>query len=105
VGRVTVFYTEERPASDEGPFLKEERRLIDTIAEQLGFFLLHDQLKQVFQEQLQADVSRKAEWDVILNLLKRTDPDLLSRITRKMVNFLRWSGILPVALLLAAAPS
>ena len=105
VGRVTVFYTEERPASDEGPFLKEERRLIDTIAEQLGFFLLHDQLKQVFQEQLQADVNRKAEWDVILNLLKRTDPDLLSRITRKMVNFLRWSGIQEVEALLAQSAS
>jgi len=27
---------EDRPASDEGPFLKEERNLIDAIARQLG---------------------------------------------------------------------
>jgi hypothetical protein len=92
VGRVTVFYTEERPASDEGPFLKEERRLIDTIAEQLGFYILHDQLKQVFHESLETKGSRKTEWAVILDLLKRTDPELLTRITRKMVNTLGWSG-------------
>jgi len=48
VGQISVYYTEERPRSDEGPFLKEERRLINTIAEQLGFHFLHEQLKQVF---------------------------------------------------------
>jgi len=29
VGEVAVFYSEERPAADEGPFLKEERILIE----------------------------------------------------------------------------
>ncbi len=101
VGRVTVFYTEERPASDEGPFLKEERRLIDTIAEQLGFYVLHDQLKQVFHERLEAEGGRRAEWAVILDLLKRTDPELLTRITRKMVNYLGWSGIAEIDSVLA----
>ncbi len=36
VGRVEVCYLEERPARYEGPFLKEERDLLDAIAEQLG---------------------------------------------------------------------
>lgn len=31
-GTVEVFYTREMPLSDEGPFLKEERHLIDSIA-------------------------------------------------------------------------
>jgi pyruvate,water dikinase len=93
VGRISVYYTEERPRSDEGPFLKEERKLINTIAEQLGFHFLHEQLKQVFQEQLQAGATRAGDWVIILDLLKRTDPDLLMRITRKMVNYLGWSGI------------
>jgi two-component system nitrate/nitrite sensor histidine kinase NarX len=35
-GAVQVCYLERRPASDEGPFLKEERLLIKAIAEQLG---------------------------------------------------------------------
>ncbi|KKM53085.1 hypothetical protein LCGC14_1554350 [marine sediment metagenome] len=36
IGRVEVRYLEERPESDEGPFLKEERSLINAIAEELG---------------------------------------------------------------------
>jgi DNA-binding CsgD family transcriptional regulator len=33
VGEVTVFYLEERPSADEGPFLKEERTLLDAVAD------------------------------------------------------------------------
>lgn len=36
VGVVEVCYREERPESDEGPFLKEERSLIEAIAQKLG---------------------------------------------------------------------
>ncbi len=36
VGEVAVFYREEMPAADEGPFLKEERALLDAVAEQIG---------------------------------------------------------------------
>jgi PAS domain S-box-containing protein len=36
VGTVEVCYTEERPQSDEGPFLEEKRDLIDSIGERLG---------------------------------------------------------------------
>ena len=35
-GEVEVSYLEERPEIDEGPFSKEERLLIDTVARQLG---------------------------------------------------------------------
>ncbi|UCG39633.1 MAG: hypothetical protein JSV00_05280, partial [bacterium] len=35
-GEVTVCYLEERPASFEGPFLHEERVLLDAIAERVG---------------------------------------------------------------------
>ena len=36
VGEVGVFYMEECPAADEGPFLAEERALLDAVAEQIG---------------------------------------------------------------------
>lgn len=36
VGEVEVFYSEEAPPEDEGPFLREERLLLDAIAEQIG---------------------------------------------------------------------
>ncbi len=35
-GRIEVGYLEERPQADEGPFLKEERMLINAIAERTG---------------------------------------------------------------------
>ena len=35
-GEVSVAYAAAHPDADEGPFLKEERRLIDAIAERLG---------------------------------------------------------------------
>ncbi len=36
VGEVTILYLEERPPADEGPFLKEERALLDALAERIG---------------------------------------------------------------------
>jgi len=36
VGEVGIFYLEERPPADEGPFLQEERALLDAVAEQIG---------------------------------------------------------------------
>jgi DNA-binding CsgD family transcriptional regulator len=36
VGEVSIFYLEECPPADEGPFLKEERVLLDALAERIG---------------------------------------------------------------------
>ena len=94
VGTITVIYTRERPDEDEGPFLKEERKLINTIAEQLGYYLLNERLREVFDEEGQPPTEdRQAEWWVILNLLRRTDPKLLIRVSRKMVNYLGWNKV------------
>jgi hypothetical protein len=92
-GKICVSYIEERPIADEGPFLKEERKLIDTIAEQFGLYLLHKQLKAIFEGQEIKDEEQKTEWLVIIDLLRRTDPNLLIRVSRRMVNYLFWNGI------------
>ena len=42
VGAVEVIYREEQPAADDGPFLVEERALIDSLAEMLAAYLEHD---------------------------------------------------------------
>ena len=39
IGSIEVCYLQERPESDEGPFLKEERSLINAIAERLGYVI------------------------------------------------------------------
>jgi len=36
VGEVAIFYLEECPPTDEGPFLAEERALLDALADQVG---------------------------------------------------------------------
>lgn len=36
VGRIEVGYLEKRPECDEGPFLREERHLLDAVADHLG---------------------------------------------------------------------
>jgi pyruvate,water dikinase len=93
IGEIEVFYSANMPEEDEGPFLKEERKLINTISEQLGYYLLNHQLREVFEQQHQMEQDRKAEWRAILNMLRRTDPKLLVRISRKMISYLCSSGI------------
>ncbi|MDP8299621.1 MAG: PAS domain S-box protein [Candidatus Tantalella remota] len=53
VGTVEVYYLEERPECYEGPFLKEERKAINTLGEQFGRIIMH----KGAQERLQ-----KIEW-------------------------------------------
>ena len=59
----------------------------------MGLHLLHQQLKVVFEEQKQSGKEKKAEYLVILDMLRQTDPKLLIRLSRKMVNYLCWTGI------------
>ncbi len=93
VGRISVSYTAEMPKLDEGPFLREERRLINTIADQVGYLLLHRRLSGFFEQQPVTDTGPKASWWAILNMLKNTDPRLLMHVTRKMINVLCWKRI------------
>lgn len=94
IGSIDVVYTEERPAADEGPFLKEERKLINTIGERTERRIFHERLKSVFEKgDVQRTPHQGSQSGTIIDLLKRTDPKLLGRITRKMLYNLSWSGI------------
>lgn len=50
IGEVTIFYTEERPASDEGPFLKEERELLDEVARRIGSIAIRISAEKELQQ-------------------------------------------------------
>lgn len=93
VGQISVCYLEEKPEFDEGPFLTEERRLINTIADQVGNYLLQNRLQDVFEKQSKTDNGNGAGWRVVLSLLKKTDPDLLITVARKMVHHMCDHGI------------
>ncbi len=49
-GRLEVYYLEERPPADEGPFLKEERNLIDEVARSLGEMVERQELEQLQED-------------------------------------------------------
>jgi putative nucleotidyltransferase with HDIG domain len=53
VGTVVVYYLEERPQRDEGPFLKEERNLINIIAGRLGEIIERKQGEVELQQSYQ----------------------------------------------------
>jgi PAS domain S-box-containing protein len=50
-GKVEIYYLEKRPEQDEGPFLKEERRLLDAMAERLGWIVERKQLEEETKHQ------------------------------------------------------
>jgi pyruvate,water dikinase len=96
-GRISVYYTQEMPGGDDGPFLKEETKLLQTIADRLGHFIMFKTMRQMFQEYKTAEQEisehKSEEWRVVLNLLQKTDKNLYLNLSRKMFNLLFWSGI------------
>ena len=97
VGAVEVFYSRHFSKVDEGPFLKEERRLIDAVAALLSQYLTTRRLRgMVRQWHLALDqppiTDDRNDWRIIVEFLRRTDPHLLQRISRRMTNHLVWQG-------------
>lgn len=101
IGSLEVYYLEEKPIFDEGPFLLEERRLIDAIAGLIGTYVSESNIKEELEEQKKKldmyqktltgetiSETRKQDWEVVIDLLLKTDPRTLLRITRKMVYYL-----------------
>ena len=97
IGGVTVYYTLELPAADHGPFLAEELKLIQTIAERLGHYIMYKKMREITAEweTSQSNNVRKTqrEWRFVLGMLKQTDRSLYYNISRKMLNHLSWSGV------------
>ncbi len=97
IGWIKIFYLEKIPKSNEGPFLKEERRVLDTIAKRVSDHLMYQNLRSVFGDTNKTTALRtrkeENEWHIVLDLLKKTDPDVFVRISRRMLNHLVWKGI------------
>jgi len=96
LGRIFVSYRTPTPEGDCGPFLKGEVKLIQTIAERLGHFILHQRLRQMYEEMSEeryALAEVKESWRIALDLLRNTDQSLFLRISRQMINYLGWRGV------------
>ncbi len=97
VGRILVCYLEERPTEDLGPFLGEELRLLKSIADRLGHYLLYQRVRKLWHrmDAMSGPEERHTEagWQIVLQMLKDTDPKLAARVGRKMLNHLCALGI------------
>ncbi|MCU0639753.1 MAG: pyruvate, phosphate dikinase [Candidatus Krumholzibacteria bacterium] len=93
-GGIEVYYVKTTPEKEECPFLKQEMRLLQTIADRLGSFMLHQILKGAAETKgaLKSDDGER-EWRAILNLVGNTDRNLFNNISERMLNHLCWSGV------------
>ncbi len=61
VGELSIFYLEECPPADEGPFLAEERALLDALADQIGIIATRISAEMELQDiNKQLSLERKA---------------------------------------------
>jgi hypothetical protein len=61
LGKIEVYYAEERPKRDEGPFLKEERTLINAIARRIGTFIKRrraEEARELARKELQEALTK-----------------------------------------------
>jgi PAS domain S-box-containing protein len=66
IGAVEVYYLEEMPTSDEGPFLNEERNLIDAIARRVGDITERKRAEQALQNALEDAQQHQVEISSLL---------------------------------------
>lgn len=84
IGSLEVYYTEEQPERDEGPFLKEERLLLNATCERIGRFIEHKRAEEALRnahdklEQLVKD--RTAAFDSEYALRKTIEESIISGI-------------------------
>ncbi|MEJ5350349.1 MAG: PEP/pyruvate-binding domain-containing protein [Melioribacteraceae bacterium] len=104
VGKIFVYYTKEFKTDEGTPFLEEEKKLLKTVAERLGHFILHQKLKSLYEELQTArqEVGKtiRGEWKIVLDMIRKTDPNLFMSLMRKLLNLLCWKGIEEAELLM-----
>ncbi|MHA1481507.1 MAG: GAF domain-containing protein, partial [Candidatus Thorarchaeota archaeon] len=82
IGSLDVFYLEELPEEDEGPFLKEERDLIDALAENVTIFLE----RLASEKKLQWELSFNKAVAGLANALISPDPSIAD-ISAKVLDY------------------
>lgn len=87
-GTLEVYYLEEKPVSDEGPFLREERNLIHVVAERTGHIIEHKlaeaSLQTLYEQEkgLRQRLQAEMQWriDFTRNLIHELKTPLTSLV-------------------------
>jgi predicted nucleotidyltransferase len=97
VGEIKVCYSEKVSDNEKNTFLPEEEKLIKTIADRLGHYILHNELKAIFNDleivKKTTHTPIKGEWKIVLDMIRKTDPNLFMGILRKFLHLLYWKGV------------
>jgi two-component system sensor histidine kinase/response regulator len=75
IGGLEVCYLEERPGEVEGPFLEEERKLLNAIAEELGKLVT---LKRIYADLRQSEKKYRGLFDANNDAIFIVEPDTLA---------------------------
>lgn len=92
-GKIVICYTKKYSDCYEGPFLKEERKLLNTIADKISQHIFHRKLKKQFEQSAKKEIGGEERWKTVISLLKETDRTLYFVIARKMMNFLYYNRV------------
>lgn len=79
--KLNVVYTEEKPMADEGPFLNEERQLINSVIDTLS-----SQIDRIISDQRLKE--SKNRWEKLV----KNDPDLIAILVDRKIKFINQSG-------------
>lgn len=84
-GLIGVYYREERPHCDEGPFLKEERNLLYVIAERLGHTIerkmAEDNVKFLYQRERELREKLQTEMRIRVDFTRKLIHELKTPLT------------------------
>ncbi len=102
-GAVEMYYLEEKPEADEGPFLKEERDVIDTLGRQLGAIAQRKQAEEELKKHranLEETVrERTTELQKMVNLMAGREVRMaeLKETIKKLRAQVESAGMTPMA--------
>jgi len=97
VGNLRVVYKASAPIDEGRPFLREEERLIRSLADRLGHYALFKKMQKMGRKWNRVDRMTEEkghqDWRLVVDLLRETDDSLFLRLSRKMLNFLCAAGV------------
>ncbi len=105
IGEIHVAYLSNPVSEDVNTFLPEEGNLLKTIADRIAHFILHNDLRHIFNEfksvkRVESE-DGAGEWKVVLDMIRKTDPTLFMSILRKLLHHLCLKGLDEAASLLS----